>query len=606
MLTHFRHWLVRLLGGQTTPELVTNMGVTDAVELSPQTHAVPYDEQLLERARNQWLVGDWEGLAGISRDSLQHHPDRARIALLVASGLSQTGEPGQARQFTQLAIDWGCSKRLVSQILISGVHNSIGRASAVAGLGQKALPHFQQALELGAPGATTATMTQVRIAQQLRQALPEHSQNQFRNPIQPYQPVINVNAYSALFVVRLQAPVGHPLVLGMNANKPEACKVLSDHVAFAVPDGAPLYFVSNEDGNFSVPSSTCPWTVRPFTYYELSGQFNIQAPTTPQIWVFQYDDKTRIDSKSVHADAHGAFVLSFQTRPQTKSIALSIRVSGTGKVLLEQNIASLREDPSGAIIQSLENRLAKIQEEQNKGLGNAVRQIESFARLQQYMGTDFLMPDMHNWPISPDFGVLLIQFIEENRYDAVIEFGSGTSTLLMAQALQKVANRYGTPVQPLLSFDHLPLYRDRTHQLLTQAHLAGDNTRVALAELAEWHSDKGDVYNYYDCAAFIQKLHQSLGIPAPKVLVVVDGPPANTCHHARFPALAHVMQAFGPKATYHFIMDDYIRSDEQEIVAIWQTNLKAQGFDCSTTVFDKLEKKACLLAFTHHSHQGLN
>lgn len=598
MLNRFRDWLLTLLGGQRAPEVVSHVGATHIAEHAHQTDAVLYDEQLLERARNQWLVGDWEGLAGIPRDSLQHHPDRAKIALLAASGLSQTGQAGPARQFTQLAIDWGCPKRLVSQILISGVHNSIGRASAMAGLGQRALPHFEQAMTLGAPGATTANLTQVRIIQQLRQALPELPQSQLRSPIETSQPV-HAYVYSALFESRIQSPVGHPMVLGMNANKPEACQVLSDCVEFAVPDGAPLYFVSHESGNFGAPSSTHPWAVRPSTFYELSGQLNIQTTTTPQVWVFQYDDKTRIDSKTVHADVHGAFVLNFQTKPQTKSIALGVRVSGSGKVLLDQNFATLCEDPSGAIIQSLENRLAKIQDEHNKGLNNAVRQIESFARLQQYMGADIIMPDMHNWPISPDFGVLLIQSIEDNRYDAVIEFGSGTSTLLMAQALRKVANRYGEPVKPLLSFDHLPLYRDRTQQLLTQAQLAGDHNRVQLAELVNWLSDKGDGYNYYDCAAPLQQLHQSLGMSAPKVLVVVDGPPANTCHYARFPALAHVLQAFGSKATYHVIMDDYIRSDEQEIVAIWQTNLKEQGFDCSTTVFDKLEKKACLLAITH-------
>lgn len=586
------------------PELVSNVAATDIAEHKHQiVDALPYDEQLLERARNQWLVGDWEGLAGISRESIQHHPDRAKIALLVASGLSQTGQADHARQFVQLAIAWGCSKRLVSQILISGVHNSIGRASAMAGLGQRALPHFEQAMTLGAPGATTATLTQVRIAQQLRQAFPELSQSQLRSSIQPSPPV-QANAYSALFEFSIQYPVGQPMVLGMNANKPEACQVLSDCVEFAVPDGAPLYFVSHESGNFGAPSSE-PWVVRPSTFYELSGQLNIQTTTTPQVWVFQYDDKTRIDSKSVSADAHGAFALNFQTKPQTKSITLGVRVSGSGKVMINQNVAVLREDPSGAIIQSLESRLAKIQDEHNKGLNNAVRQIESFARLQQYMGADIIMPDMHNWPISPDFGVLLIQSIEDNCYDAVIEFGSGTSTLLMAQALRKVANRYGVPVKPLLSFDHLPLYRDRTQQLLIQARLADDHTRVQLAELVSWQSDKGDGYNYYDCAASLQQLHQSLGIPAPKVLVVVDGPPSKTCHHARYPALAHVLQAFGPKATYHFIMDDYIRSDEQEIVAMWKTNLQAQGFVCSTTVFDKLEKKACLLVINQPSDQEL-
>lgn len=52
---------------------------------------VPFDETLLERARIQWQFGDWENLAKIDRDPLQHHPDRAKLALLAAAGRLQTG-----------------------------------------------------------------------------------------------------------------------------------------------------------------------------------------------------------------------------------------------------------------------------------------------------------------------------------------------------------------------------------------------------------------------------------------------------------------------------------------------------------------------------------
>src|SRR5688572_14264161 len=71
---------------------------------------VPYDENLLERARTQWQFGDWESLARLERDALEHHPDRAKLALLAAAGKLQTNNPGAARQLVQLARDWGCGK----------------------------------------------------------------------------------------------------------------------------------------------------------------------------------------------------------------------------------------------------------------------------------------------------------------------------------------------------------------------------------------------------------------------------------------------------------------------------------------------------------------
>jgi len=107
---------------------------------------VAYDEDLLERARTQWQFGDWESLANLQRDTLQHHPDRAKLALLAAAGQQQLGNTEQARQFTRLATQWGASKKLIAQVLIAGVHNTLGRAAAINGSQQRALSHFEEAV----------------------------------------------------------------------------------------------------------------------------------------------------------------------------------------------------------------------------------------------------------------------------------------------------------------------------------------------------------------------------------------------------------------------------------------------------------------------------
>lgn len=46
---------------------------------------IPYDEALLDRARTQWQFGDWESLAAITQQPLQHHPERAKLALMAAA-----------------------------------------------------------------------------------------------------------------------------------------------------------------------------------------------------------------------------------------------------------------------------------------------------------------------------------------------------------------------------------------------------------------------------------------------------------------------------------------------------------------------------------------
>ena len=57
---------------------------------------VPYDENLLEKSRTQWQFGDWDSLAQIDREQIQHHPDRARLALLAAAGRLQNGENAES------------------------------------------------------------------------------------------------------------------------------------------------------------------------------------------------------------------------------------------------------------------------------------------------------------------------------------------------------------------------------------------------------------------------------------------------------------------------------------------------------------------------------
>jgi FkbM family methyltransferase len=145
---------------QAMPEEVTAQ--EDQAMHNDNDGLVPYDENLLERARTQWQFGDWESLIKIERETLQHHPDRAKLALLAAAGHLQQGDNNTARQFTRLAQEWGCSKKLLSQILIAGVHNSLGRAAAVTQQPQLAIKHFESSIATGMPNADVYLFGQTR------------------------------------------------------------------------------------------------------------------------------------------------------------------------------------------------------------------------------------------------------------------------------------------------------------------------------------------------------------------------------------------------------------------------------------------------------------
>ena len=154
--------------GVATPSLTQSdsqmMESFDAIDAP--SHLVPYDENLLERARTQWQFGDWQSLANLDRDTLQHHPDRAKLALLAAAGQQQLGDQDATRRLTRQAQDWGCSRKLVAQVLIAGAHNTLGKAAAAAGEVTRALKHFQASISTGSPNTDLSLSTQARLAYQ--------------------------------------------------------------------------------------------------------------------------------------------------------------------------------------------------------------------------------------------------------------------------------------------------------------------------------------------------------------------------------------------------------------------------------------------------------
>ncbi|KAF0162030.1 MAG: methyltransferase FkbM family [Rhodocyclaceae bacterium] len=170
--TLLTHWFGRHRRAPD-PDVQTQGAYAEAELVHPDEHTssrrVPYDENLLERARTQWQFGDWESLTKLDRDTLQHHPDRAKLALLAVAGHLQQGDSPAAKQFIRLAQEWGCSKRLITQILVAGVHNTLGRASAVAGRQSAALDHFSRSVSIGSPGSDAHLIVQARLGLQLSQ-----------------------------------------------------------------------------------------------------------------------------------------------------------------------------------------------------------------------------------------------------------------------------------------------------------------------------------------------------------------------------------------------------------------------------------------------------
>lgn len=434
------------------------------------SQSVPYDENLLERARSQWQVGDWESLVKLDRDTLQHHPDRAMLALLAAAGHQQLSDLSAARQFARLATDWGCSKKLLSRILIAGVHNTLGRAAAAAQQRTRALKHLEAAVAPGASGTNKRLLTRARLGSQLAQ-------------------------------------------LGL-----------------ARATGLPVQF---------------------------AGSYGVQA-NGPSRDVSRADEATTpIDSQLLARNDH-----SDARREQQHAEVLALRTDLT-------NI--LREE-----------------------MLNAKKQLEAFLEVHNYFNTGELLPAMHEWPISPDFALYLIELLETNDYDLIVEFGSGTSTVLMAKALSKIGTRRpGKMATRQVAFEHLERYHAAT---LASLRRAGPHHEVELvhAPLQPYIAPNGTIYRYYACHDTLAEIARTVGSAAGlRLLVVVDGPPGDTGPHARYPAVPMVLTHFDG-AQIDVLLDDYARPDEHEIAQMWLIELRARGHEVSF-LEKKMEKEACLL-----------
>lgn len=179
------------------------------------------------------------------------------------------------------------------------------------------------------------------------------------------------------------------------------------------------------------------------------------------------------------------------------------------------------------------------------------RQVESLLWLRDLLQLPAPLAPTRNWAASPDLLLALARLVERERPQVILECGGGTSTVVMAS----IAKRYGGRV---ITLEHLPEFRDATLGALHEQGLEAE-VRLAPLTLIPDLTFKGESFHWYDPAALKD---------LPKIdLFFIDGPPEATGRFARYPALPLLWE----KATAGAIvvLDDTIRSDEQEISAAW-------------------------------------
>ena len=179
------------------------------------------------------------------------------------------------------------------------------------------------------------------------------------------------------------------------------------------------------------------------------------------------------------------------------------------------------------------------------------QQVDSRISIDRAIQPTRPLPTMGGVAILPDFAVLVVNEILNHKPKTIVELGSGTSTLLSGYCLQKLGRGR------VHSFDHLERFARATADNV-HAHGLDDFATVTHAKLTPVTVD-GTQYNWYDTA--------ELNRIKPIDMLIVDGPPAELGHHARYPALPLLADALSDNAVV--ILDDAARPDDRATIHRW-------------------------------------
>jgi hypothetical protein len=198
--------------------------------------------------------------------------------------------------------------------------------------------------------------------------------------------------------------------------------------------------------------------------------------------------------------------------------------------------------------------------------------IESFLWLQKRLTIIGQLPPLSGWPAAPDFLLYLHTWICKYKPALVVETGSGVTTLVIADALRQ------NGVGKLISLEHLQEYADKTYETLADEELT-QWVELRVGELEPW---KGEHLNPKDAEKPSRWYPLNLEGIHNIDLLVVDGPPGNTCLYARYPALPAFFERLAPTAEVW--MDDANRKEEKEISEEWA---KRYGFELEFIALEK-------------------
>ncbi len=311
---------------------------------SEEFETLPHDIHLLERARTQWQFGEWRSLAALDEDALRHHPDRAKLALLAATGHAQRGQQEQARQLTRKAIEWGVDRDLVKRLLLSGMHNSLARAAALAGQDERVKRHFEDALNVGLPGTAAPMAVRARAENELtqiglEQALPQLVPAAPR-PDAPSYVKRRATPAEAAPELMVFLPDRRQRMVRLYADRPTFVEEIEDRLLYQVPEGQELFLHSNPNRQLVSAPPRDIFGLSPATDYRISGHLACSSRDAI-IYLIEYDPRDRL---AEHCDRaiDNRFDLRIRTNRHHARLCIAFRIAGCGELDLRVSVLRIQ------------------------------------------------------------------------------------------------------------------------------------------------------------------------------------------------------------------------------------------------------------------------
>lgn len=240
---------------------------------------------------------------------------------------------------------------------------------------------------------------------------------------------------------------------------------------------------------------------------------------------------------------------------------------------MDTNLLNELKSLEKILLQSNKNNAAKATRDLILVQNCLYSQMESLSWLQRRLKIKGRLPPLRGWAASPDVLLHLHEHIMRRKPQVIVEFGSGASTLVIADALQQ--NGTGR----LYSIEHSDYYGAQTLETL-RAELLEDWVDLRIGDLESW---SGQHLNPEDAEKPSRWYPTSLLQGIQHVdLLWVDGPPGGTCLFSRYPAAPALVDRFSDDI--QIWLDDTVRQEEKDICERWATDY---GFELSYLPFEK-------------------